>query len=79
METSDLQSFHDFLSDRIDSGDTLLPEECLLAWREQHPAPSELTASVKRLQGSIKDLIAGRTEDFDSVNKDIRLRHGWQG
>lgn len=75
--STDLQQFQLFVAARVAAGDTVLPEECLLDWRNEHPLPSELEQSAVALRASIDDMTSGRMRDFDAVNSEIRQRHGW--
>jgi len=44
--TSELYQFHQFLGRKLASGEQLTPEDVVDLWREEHPTPEELEATV---------------------------------
>lgn len=75
--STDLQEFQLFVAARVAAGEAVLPEECLLDWRNEHPLPGEIEKSTAALRASIDDMNSGRMRDFDEVNSEIRQQHGW--
>ena len=77
-QTTDLQNFHMFVTQQLADGHReLLPEDAVELWRANNPTAQEMRSSFAALDESIDDLNAGRLQDFDTVNQQIRQRHGW--
>jgi predicted transcriptional regulator len=57
---SDLAGFHQFVGDRLSSGQQLSPEQALADWRER-------TATIQAVRRGIEDIDAGRTRPADDL------------
>jgi hypothetical protein len=57
---NELEAFHQFISDKLaDGGSLLTPEECVDLWRAQNPADEELRAGAAAIKEALDDLEAG--------------------
>jgi hypothetical protein len=74
--TDELQSFHQFLGDKLGGGIQLSPEEALDAWRQLHPDEHELDQECEAIREALVDIANGDTGiPFDEFDRDFRRRH----
>jgi hypothetical protein len=73
----DLQSFHQFIGQQLESGQARLsPEEALEAWRLQHRSPEEYSEDVQAIREALADMEAGDTgTPLDVFLAEFRKRH----
>ena len=78
VQPDDLQAFHQFVETQLTrGGQTLSPEECLDAWREQHPDERLYESSVAELRAAIVDMHGGdQGQRAHDILADARRRHG---
>jgi hypothetical protein len=58
----ELQSFHQFIGERLNIGHTSLsPEEALEIWRLQNRSPEEFQEDVEAIRQALADMEAGDT------------------
>ena len=72
---SDLATFHRFIAEQLAGGADLTPEECLRAWRAEHPAPEELQDSVAAIERALDQAARGEGKPLDHFDRDFRNRH----
>jgi len=67
---SDLASFHRFVAQQLEEGDShLTPEEVLARWRER-------ADTIEAVREGIDAVDAGRTQPLDTFAEDFQRRHG---
>ncbi len=70
----ELRRFHDFLSDKVNEGIEVSPEEALDEWRQLHPQAVE--EDVAAIAEALDDLANGdQGIPFDEFDRDFRKRH----
>jgi hypothetical protein len=77
-ETTELASFHEFISQRLKAGDhKLSPEEAVERWRSEHPLPEEFEDTVAALQEAFDEIDAGVPGiPAEQFFREFRERHG---
>jgi hypothetical protein len=75
--SSELRSFHAFLTDKLNNGSAdLLPEEVLEQWRELHPEPFDDEDDVAAIQAALDDVARGdKGMPFDEFDREFRKQH----
>lgn len=74
---SDLAEFHRFVAEQLAShGPTLSPEECLDAWRSEHPMPEEFAESIAAIQRGHEQMQAGQGVSWDEFDRAFRHEMG---
>lgn len=73
---SELATFHRFVGEQLADGAALTPEECLRAWRIEHPTKEELGASGAAIQRALKQAEDGEGKRLADFDRDFRARHG---
>jgi hypothetical protein len=73
----ELQSFHQFIGEQLNTGEVpLSPEEALDAWRMQHPSPEQYEEDVEALREALADMEAGDTgRPWEEFDREFRKRH----
>ena len=70
---TELETFHQFLSEQLASGNKdLSPEEFLRLWRTRQREHDETIEAVKE---GVADMEAGRTRPLADVAEEIRRKH----
>jgi hypothetical protein len=73
---SELESFHDFLTQHLPRAPLLSPEEALDLWRADHPADEDAQETVAALREALSDMEAGdRGRSLDDFDREFRQRH----
>ena len=72
-QSTELERFHQFVSDRIQSGERQLsPEEALDRFRSTHPDDADLTASVAAIRRGLVQADRGEGMPLDDAMKRLR-------
>ncbi|MCZ6794554.1 MAG: hypothetical protein O7J95_13170 [Planctomycetota bacterium] len=72
---TELETFQQFLSEHLASGDTgLSPEELVRLWRARQ---DEYAEAVEAVREGVADMEAGRTRPLEDAAEEIRRRHGY--
>ncbi len=67
--TSELSSFHQFVGEQLEDGQTQLsPEQALVLWRERFD-------TIESIRRGLTDIDCGRTKSRDEFVKDFEKRH----
>lgn len=75
MLADELNRFNHFLTEQINLGATLSPEEALDAWRAENPPEDDDTVEV--LREALAAMKAGdRGMPLEEFDRDFRQRHG---
>lgn len=74
----ELRQFHEFVGRQLHSSNSALtPEQCLAAWRDEHPLPAGFAESVADLQAAIDEMEHGDSGvPARSYLTELRLAHG---
>jgi hypothetical protein len=73
---NELTIFHRFVSEQLAEGTFLTPEECLRAWRAEHPVENDLAESVAAVNRALAQADRGEGKPVDEFDRDFRARHG---
>lgn len=74
--TSELDSFHHFIGEKLGNGGAALtPEECLELWRAEHPTDAELDASVAAVGRALEQAQRGEGKSLDTFAETLRRKH----
>ena len=74
---SELQSFHQFVTEQLATGEQpISPEEALDIWRVQHPSPEQYAEDVLAIREALADMEAGDTGvPVEEYLLEFRKRH----
>jgi len=76
-DSNELQQFHEFIGQQLASGaEPLTPEECLDAWRAEHPTPDELAASVAAIEEAWEQAKRGEGIPLEDYIRQFRAENG---
>ena len=74
---AELAQFQQFISDRLENGPSLSPEEALDLWRAENPKADEFTDTVRALQEALTDMDGGdRGITLEEFDRAFRRGHG---
>lgn len=73
VPSSDLQQFHQFIAQQLARGDTTLtPEDCLDAWRADHPSAAEFVDTLAAIENGLAQARRGEGIPIDEFVQRFR-------
>ncbi len=74
---ADLSNFHQFACAKLASDKVETMHELFDLWLMRYPSQQEQTDTMAAIREGLADVEAGRIHNFDDVNAEIRVAHGW--
>ena len=74
---SELESFHHFAAEKLQSGGAESMEELFDLWLVEHPSAEEEADVHAAIREGLEDLKAGRYRPADEVMDELRAKYGF--
>lgn len=74
---SDLEQFHQFVTEQLASGaEHLTPEDCLEVWRAAHPSPEEYADTLEAIEEGLSQARRGEGLPAEEFMRRFELEKG---
>lgn len=76
VSIEELESFHDFVSEKLNNGGSELEwEDLFRLWQLENPTDAERTAVNAIIRQGDKDIESGRGQQADEFNEDLQRKY----